>query len=238
MAVVSRRVDYSDQGVALQGVLYRDDSLPGRRPAVLVSHAWGGQDDFARNTAEKLAGLGYAGFALDMYGKGVTGSTVAECNALIGPFMQDRRLVARRQQLALNAVRAQAEVDSERVAAIGFCFGGLCVLDLARSGAALRGVVSFHGLLKPNGLPAARIAAKVLVLHGDADPMAPVEDVVALRRELTEAGADWQLHMYGNTLHGFAVPGANLPDIGVKHSESAQRRSEQAMRNFLEEVLA
>lgn len=124
------------------------------------------------------------------------------------------------------------------MAAIGFCFGGLCVLDLARSGADLRGVVVFHGLLKPSGLEPRPIRAKVLVLHGDADPLAPVEDFLALRGELDAAGADWQAHVYGGTRHGFSVPGANVPAIGVLHNAAAERRAMQAMRLFLEEVLA
>jgi dienelactone hydrolase len=152
--------------------------------------------------------------------------------------MQDRSLLLRRQALALQTVRAQPEVDADRIAAIGFCFGGLCVLDLARSGADVRGVVSFHGLLKPSGLPAQPIVAKALVLHGDADPMAPIADVLAFREEFARGGCDWQLHMYGHTLHAFAVLGVDLPDIGARHDAAAERRSMQAMRNFLEEVLA
>jgi dienelactone hydrolase len=135
-------------------------------------------------------------------------------------------------------LREQPEVDPRRIAAMGFCFGGLCVLDLARSGADLRGVVSFHGLLTPpEPHPQYTILAKVLVLHGFDDPMAPPEQVVALGLELTEAGADWQIHAYGNTLHAFTNPRANDPGFGTVYNETADRRSWRSLREFLAEVL-
>lgn len=236
MAIVTRRVDYQDQGVALRGRVYFDDSL-GPRPAVLVSHAWGGRNSFSNGQAEKLAKLGYVGFALDMYGVGVTGETVQECSALMTPFMEDRAMLARRIKLAVATVRALPEVDATRIAAIGFCFGGLCVLDLARSGADVRGVVSFHGLLKGNGLPPNKITAKALVLHGDADPLAPCEDVIAFRDEFNAAGNDWQLHVYGKTLHAFSMPGANMPGTAA-YNAVAEARSMKSMQEFLAEVLA
>jgi dienelactone hydrolase len=237
MAIVNHLVDYTDQGTALQGRVYRDDSVSGPRPVVLVVHQWGGREAFTDGHAETLAKLGYIGFALDLFGTGVSGSTAEECSALIGPFMRDRALLAQRVNAGLAAALKLANADSSRIAAIGFCFGGLTVLDLARSGADVRGVVSFHGLLKANGLPKQAIKAKVLVLHGDADPMAPIEDYLLLRNELSEAGVDWQTHIYGNTLHGFSAPGANMPELGIKHSATAERRSNQAMRDFLAEVL-
>lgn len=237
MAIVTRRVDYQDQGTALRGRLYFDDSLGGPRPAVLVSHAWGGRDDFANAQAEAAAKLGYVGFALDMYGAGQRANGVEECQAMMIPFMEDRALLARRINLAVTTLRRQPEVDGSRIAAFGFCFGGLCVLDLARSGADVKGVVSFHGLLKGHELPKAPITAKLLVLHGDADPLAPFEDVIAFRNEMNAAGCDWQLHAYGKILHAFAVPGANMPGVAL-HDAVAEARSQTALRNFLAEVLA
>jgi dienelactone hydrolase len=155
------------------------------------------------------------------------------------PFLEDRALLQRRMKLALETVRRLERVDKDRVAAIGFCFGGLCVLDLARTGADLRGVVSFHGLLKPPGnTQGNKIQAKVLVLHGHDDPMVPVEDVVALERELTEAGADWQVHVYGHTMHAFTNPKANDPNFGTVYNPVADRRSWLAMQNFLEEIFS
>lgn len=239
MALQTRLVDYSDGGVALQGEMAIDDTRSGVRPAVLVAHQWGGRDEFTGAQARMLAELGYVGFALDMYGKGVRGSSVEENSKLLTPFMEDRKMLARRIASALETVRKQADVDASRVAAIGFCFGGLCVLDLARSGADVRGVASFHGLLKPPGHTAGdRIKARVLVMHGSDDPMAPMEDIVALRQELNAAGADWQVHIYGHAKHAFAVPGANMPDIGAVHNADAERRSMASLRLFLQEVLA
>ncbi len=238
MAIVSQYIDYADDGTALQGRVFYDDAVTPPRAAVLVGHQWGGRDEFADGQAEALAQLGYVGFALDMYGTGVRGHSIPENSALMTPFMEDRARVARRTQAALATVKTLPQVDPNRVAGIGFCFGGLCLLDLARSGADLRGVVSFHGLLKPSGLPAAPISAKILVLHGADDPLAPIDEFIALRNEFTAAGADWQAHIYGNAKHAFAVPGANVPEIGVLHNANAERRSKASMRAFLEEILA
>ncbi|NJD05638.1 MAG: dienelactone hydrolase family protein [Methylococcaceae bacterium] len=238
MAVVTRPVEYHHGSVRLQGLLSWDDAWAAPRPAVLVSHAWIGRDPFACGKAQDLTKLGYVGFALDMYGDGRTGSGPEENARLMQPFMEDRVLLQGRIGAALNAARAQPEVDPSRVAAIGFCFGGLCVLDLARSGADLGGVVSFHGLLSPPGNTAGRqIGAKVLVLHGYEDPLAPAGQLTALASELTEAGADWQIHAYGGTLHAFTNPRANDPAFGTVYKEIAARRSWQAMGNFLAEVL-
>ncbi|WP_045224126.1 dienelactone hydrolase family protein [Methyloterricola oryzae] len=236
--IQTRSVEYAHGSTRLLGFLAWDDSLPKPLPAVLVSHAWGGRDEFACGKAQALARLGYAGFALDMYGDARVGSGPEENSRLMAPFMKDRALLQARQLAALQAVRALSEVDGTRVAAIGFCFGGLCVLDLARTGADIRGVVSFHGLLNPPENIAGRpILAKVLALHGHDDPMAPPEQVLALQRELTTAGADWQVQVYGHTLHAFTNPRANDPGFGTVYKEIADRRSWQSMQNFLSEVL-
>jgi dienelactone hydrolase len=238
MSIQTRTIDYVHNGTLLEGVLAFDDAQAGPRPAVLVSHAWAGRDAFAVGKARALAELGYAGFALDMYGKGVLGSGPEENAKLMGPFIEDRALLQSRQQAALETVRLQPEVDAGRVAAIGFCFGGLCVLDLARSGADLRGVVSFHGLFTPPGnIAGRRILAKVLALHGYDDPMAKPEQMLALADELTQAGADWQIHAYGGTVHAFTNPQANDPGFGTVYKAEADRRSWQSMGNFLAEVL-
>ena len=238
MTLSTRTIDYQHNGVVLEAFLAWDDSAVTPRPAVMVSHAWAGRDEFAVNKARALAELGYVGFALDLYGKGVIGSGPEENAKLMGPFMQDRALLQERMKLALATVKQQPEVDSHRIAAIGFCFGGLCVLDLARSGADLRGVVSFHGLFTPPSNPLSdEIKAKVLVLHGYDDPMATPEDMLALGNELSRVGADWQIHAYGGTVHAFTNPKANDPGFGTVYYEPADRRSWQSMRNFLEEVL-
>ncbi len=238
MALSEQRVEYRDGDTLLEGFLCHDTARSGPLPAVLISHAWGGRDEFVERKARRLAWHGYAAFALDMYGKGRRGRSPEENQALMAPFVQDRALLARRINAALAAVKSLAAVDARRVAAMGFCFGGMCVLDLARSGADLRGVVSFHGLLKPSGLPpAARIRAKVLMLHGYDDPLAPPEDVLAVAREFTQAGADWQLHAYGHTLHSFTNPEADMPQNGMQYSDRADRRSWHSLLQFLDEVL-
>jgi len=237
MAIREQLIEYRDGQALLEGFFCHDDSRPGPQPAVLISHAWGGRDEFVERKARRLAWNGYAAFALDMFGKGKRGTTNEECTALITPFMQDRALLARRITAALETLTAQPQVDSRRIAAMGFCFGGLCVLDLARAGTDVRGVASFHGLLKPSGLPAKKIGAKVLMMHGYDDPMAPPEDVLAIAKELTAAGADWQLHAYGNTKHAFTNPEAHDSSLGLLYNDAADRRSWHTLMQFLEEVL-
>lgn len=236
MAIISNTLGYLDGDVLLEAFFAFDDSLSGRRPAVLINHAWGGRDDFVAEKAKKLAALGYVGFAVDMYGKGVLGSDAEENAKLMQPFIQDRQLLLKRMQAALYAVKLMPWVDDSKVAAIGFCFGGLCSLDLARAGVDLKGVVSFHGLLgapDDNGHP---IKAKILALHGHDDPMVPIEQVIAFDQEMTKAGADWQLHTFGNTQHAFTNPLANNPDFGTVYQPQADKRSWVLLENFLAEV--
>lgn len=237
--MLEKYIQYTHAGTELEGFLCVDETRKGPLPAVMISHAWAGRSEFECNKAQALAAQGYAGFALDLYGRGVLGSGPDENGRLMRPFLDDRAFLQARLKTALAAVRAQPEVDATRVAAIGFCFGGLCVLDLARSGADVRGVTSFHGLLgKPGNTDGTPISAKVLVLHGHDDPMAQVSDVVAFETEMTAAGADWQVHAYGNTMHSFTNPLANDPGFGTVYNAVADRRSWASLLNFLAEVLA
>ncbi|QPK64561.1 dienelactone hydrolase family protein [Methylomonas sp. LL1] len=239
MAIVSNTVDYLDDGVLLQGFFAYDDAVEGMRPVVLIHHAWAGRDEFVADKAKRLAALGYLAFATDMYGKGIRGSSPEENGRLMQPFMRDRAKLQRRLHAALASVKLLPWADNTRIAAMGFCFGGLCALDFARTGAELRGVVSFHGLLvPPENLPNPRIKAKVLVLHGHDDPMAPPEHVLALQTELTRAGADWQMHVYGGTMHAFTNPVANDPTFGTVYQATADQRSWRAMQNFFAEIFA
>ena len=239
MAIVSNTVGYLDGDVLLEAFFAFDDALSGRRPAVLINHTWAGRDQFVAEKAKKLAGLGYVGFAVDMYGKGVLGASADENARLMQPFMDNRLMLQKRMQAALYAVKLMPWVDDSKIAAIGFCFGGLCALDLARTGADLKGAVSFHGLLgAPGNTQGLAIKAKILALHGHDDPLAPVEQVLAFQQEMTNAGADWQLHTYGNTQHAFTNPVANNPDFGMVYQPDADRRSWQAMENFLTEIFA
>ncbi|OAI10616.1 carboxymethylenebutenolidase [Methylomonas lenta] len=239
MAIVSNTVDYLDGDDLLEGFFAFDDAIAGIRPVVLIHHAWAGRDEFVANKAKSLAELGYLAFAADMYGKGILGSSPEQNGQLMQPFMQDRAKLQKRLHAALATVKLMPWADNGRIAAMGFCFGGLCALDLARTGVDIRGVVSFHGLLvAADNIPQPQIKAKVLVLHGHDDPMGPPEQVLALQTELTQAGADWQLHSYGGTMHAFTNPLANDPDFGTVYQGQADKRSWQAMQNFFEEIFA
>jgi dienelactone hydrolase len=237
MAIVSNTVTYLDGDVVLEAFFAFDEAFSGRRPTVLINHTWAGRDEFVAEKAKKLAALGYVGFAVDMYGKGVLGTSPEQNMKLMQPFMADRAMLQQRMNAALAAVRLMPWVDDSNIAAIGFCFGGLCSLDLARTSADIKGVVSFHGLLTaPDNTLGNTIKAKILALHGHDDPMVPPEQVLAFEQEMTEAGADWQLHSYGNTMHGFTNPLANDPAFGAVYKADADRRSWMAMQNFLTEI--
>lgn len=231
--------DYTDGDVTCEAFVAMDRGRSGKKPAVLISHSWTGQSDIERGKAEKMAELGYIGIAIDIYGKGRRGNNPEENARLMQPFLDDRAMLRRRLLAALTAAKAMPEVDPDRIAAIGFCFGGLCVLDLARSTApGVKGVVSFHGLFHPPALgPQDPISAKILVCHGFDDPMATPEQGVELGRELTAAKADWQMINYGNTAHAFTNPHVDMPESGIKYQPSADRRSWALMKDFLSEVL-
>ncbi|NOT84819.1 MAG: carboxymethylenebutenolidase [Methylococcaceae bacterium] len=236
MGIVSNTVNYLDGETVLEAFFAVDEAIVGQRPAVLIAHMWGGRDDFVAEKAKQLAALGYVGFALDMYGKGVLGTNAEQNGALMQPFMHDRGMLQKRINAALQALRLLPWVDVSKIAAIGYCFGGLCVLDLARSGADVLGVVSFHGLLDaPEDLQNQPIKAKVLALHGHEDPLAPVAKLQALQQEMTLADVDWQVHVYGHQVHAFTNPRANdLPTY--KYNAVADQRAWCAMQHFLREL--
>jgi len=230
-------IEYRDGDSLLEGFLCYDETAPGPRPGVLIHHTWRGRDEFVERKARRLAWQGYACFAADNFGKGKRGTNTEECSALTAPFMKDRRALLRRLRAGLSTLQGMPIVDARRVATMGFCFGGLCSLDLARSDSDIRGAVSFHGMLGPSGLTEPKIRARVLMLHGYDDPLAPPEDVLAVAKEFTAAGADWQLHAYGQTVHAFTNPQASNRDGGMQYDEAADRRSWHALEEFLAEVL-
>ena len=239
MAIQTRLIEYRDGELLLEGYMAWDPAHSGPLPAVAIAHTWAGRTPFEEGKAVELAEQGYVGFAIDMYGKGVRGSSPEENTALMTPLMQDRAVLQRRINTAVSVLRQQAEVDPKRVAASGYCFGGLCVLDLARSGSDVCGVVSLHGLFgAPGNTAGTPISAKVLCLHGYDDPMAQPQSMLDLASELSAAGADWQVHAYGNTVHAFTNPEANNPEMGAAYSALADHRSRQALLNFLEECFA
>jgi dienelactone hydrolase len=229
-------LEYRDGDDVFEGFVATPDRA-GPLPAVLIAHAWRGRDAFADDRAKRIAELGYLGVAIDYYGKGRRAANDDEARALMMPLAQNRALLRRRLIAGLDAIRGRDDVDASKIAAIGFCFGGLCALDLARAGAPVAGVVAFHGLFFPAPIPNARITAKVLALHGWADPSVPPDAVAAFAKEMTDAGADWQLHGYGHTLHAFTNPEADAPAEGRQYSRAADARSWIAMQNFLAEVL-
>lgn len=237
MSIQAIDVEYAHDGATFSAHVAWDASVTGPRPGVLVAHAWGGRSEFEDRRAEQLAELGYVGFALDLYGKGVRGGNADENAALMQPLLDDRLQLQKRMAAALDQLGGRKDVDRSRMAAIGFCFGGLCVLDLARSGADVSGVASFHGLLgSPEQGGTADIAAKVLVLHGWQDPLATPEQVLAFSEEMSSRHADWQLHAYGKAMHAFTNPAANDVDHGLLYDPEVDHRSWDAMRLFLGEV--
>ena len=234
----TQTLDYLDQSTQLEAFLAWDDKKPEKKPAVLVAHDWTGRREFAENKAKEMADLGYVGFALDMYGKGVFGADgdVEGNSALMNPLASDRRALRKRILSALDVVRGHEQVDPMRVGAMGYCFGGMCVLELARSGADVKGVISIHGIFSPGDIPNEKITSKILCLHGQDDPMVPPQQVLDLENELSSAGADWQVHAYGGTMHAFTNPSANNPDFGTVYNPVADRRATKAIKDFFEEV--
>lgn len=230
-------VDYEVDGKPYEGYFLKPDGKD-NVPVVAIAHAWAGLGDNERQKAERVVNeLGYAAFAMDVYGKGKRGTTVEENQALMNPLVGDRAELQKRLAGGLAAAKRQPGVDASKAAAIGFCFGGLCVLDMARAGMDLLGVVAFHGLFAPaENIPSPKITAKVLMEHGWLDPMATPEDVLAIAREMDAAGADWQLHAHGQSYHAFTTLGANDANMGTVYNADADRRSFDSLRNFLAEL--
>ena len=232
-------LDYPAGDVMCRGEVYTPENASGPLPVVLVTHAWDGLNDEVRSKAIRLATeSGYIAFAIDIYGEGKVWEDASKLMEVLTPYMEDRALLTARMQAAAEAARQLPNADPDRLGAMGYCFGGTAVLDLARSGAAgVRGVVSFHGGLAGHTLPGPdTLAAKVMVLHGEDDPMVPPDMVAAFKAEMKEKKADWQLHAYGNTVHAFTRPAANNPDFGTVYNAAADRRSWQAMRDFFDEI--
>ncbi len=237
-AIRTEVVEYRHGETVLEGYLAYDDAVAGKRPGILVVHEWMGLNPYAKRRAEQLAGLGYVAFALDMYGKGVRAGDAKEAGALAGRYRGDRKLMRARAAVGLDVLRKNSRVDPGRIAAIGYCFGGTTILELARSGADLAGVVSFHGGLDtPAPEDARNIKGKVLTLHGADDPFAPAAQVAAFSEEMRKGGVDWQVVLYGAAVHGFTNPdNGNDNAKGLAYNEKADRRSWEAMKAFFAEI--
>jgi len=232
MSIVTKPLRHDLGGVTFEAYAAWDDDSDAARPIVLIAGTFMGRTAFEEGKARSLAEAGYVAVAIDLYGVGHWPTDVDGARAAMGLLDEDRGLLKDRLLAALAAARGiGAPADPARVAAIGFCFGGKCVLDLARSGADVAGVASLHRPYGPPPFPNPPLTAKILALHGWDDPLAPPDSVLALAKEMTDAKADWQLHAYGHTVHAFTNPGR--PGM---YSPDADRRSWTAMRDFLGEL--
>jgi dienelactone hydrolase len=204
----------------------------------VIVHEWTGHNKYVRRRAEQLAQLGYVAFALDMYGKGVLAKDSTEAAKLATPFKADRALMRKRANAGLDVLKKNERVDTTHLAAMGYCFGGTTVLELARGGADLVGVVSFHGDLDtPKPEDAKNIKGKVLALHGADDPLVKPEVVTKFEDEMRKAKVDWELVKYGGAVHSFTNPDAgNDPSKGAAYNAEADARSWQAMKDFFAEI--
>jgi len=237
-ALHAEAVEYRDGEVILEGYVAYDDAMQGARPGVLVVHEWMGLGPYAMRRADQLARLGYAAFAADMYGKGIRAKDHTEAAQLSGAYRKDRALMRARIAAALVTFRRMPFVDAERIAAIGYCFGGTTVLELARSGADVLGVASFHGGLDtPDPADARRIRGRVLVLHGADDPFVPQAQVAALEQEMQQAGVSYRVVQYPGAVHSFTVTEAgDDPSKGMAYNEAADAASWQELVTFLAEM--
>jgi dienelactone hydrolase len=237
--VKTQTIEYKHGDVVLQGYVSFDPSLKGKRPGILIVHDWLGVSEYTKMRAEQLASLGYVALAADIYGKGVRPANGQEASAEAGKYYKDRQLYRARVRAGLDELARMEQVDSGRLAVMGYCFGGAGALELARSGAPVKAVVTFHGsLTTPDSTDAKNIKGKVLALHGADDPFVKQEDVKAFMNEMRNAGVDWQLVQYGGAVHSFTDKRAgNDNSKGAAYNERADRRSWQAMKDFFEEVL-
>jgi dienelactone hydrolase len=238
-AIQTKTVEYKQGDTTLEGVLVWDDAVQGQRPGVLVVHQWMGLTDYEKHRAEMLAQLGYVAFCADIYGKGVRPQNAQEAGALAGKYRNgDRQLLRARVNAALTVLQTREFVDPKRVAAIGYCFGGTTVLELARSGANVNGVVCFHGGLDaPHPDDGKNIKGKVLVLHGADDRFSSSPDIDAFENEMRKGGVDWEIVFYGGAVHAFSQPMAgNDNSKCMAYNEKADKRSWDEMKRFFNEI--
>lgn len=231
-------IDYTHAEKPYQGVLVYDDKTTSPRPAVLVCPEWYGVNDFAKSRAQELAKLGYVAFVVDPYGKGIQARSVEEAGKMSGALKADRAMLKARVRTAFELMQEHKLVDPKRIAVMGYCFGGTTALELARSGADVRGAVSFHGSLNsPDAEEAKNIKGKILVLHGGADPFVPDPEVAEFVESLRRHSVNYQLNIYGGAVHSFTNPGADKAGLkGVAYNEQADKRSWAELRIFLEEI--
>lgn len=234
MKIKDASISYTHQNTLLEGfVAYSTDK---KRPLVLLCHSWRGRDDFICEKAKVIASLGYVGFAIDMYGKGVLSKSNEESVILKKPFIDDRSLLLKRLLRGFETASQLPYADSTRIAVLGFGFGGLCALDLARSGVDLKGAISVYGHFNSPDFLVQTIKAKILILHGFNDPISPMSELMDFQQEMENAHVDWQTHIYGNTYHAFATPSANDSSKGIIYNPTSAERAWNEIKNFLEEL--
>ncbi len=238
---MKKDVVYHDQGMELTGYFSVSDTAKTPAPGILVVQEWWGHNDYVRHRADMLADLGYAAFALDMYGTGKVATSVEEAKAYCGPFYADRELLLRRATAGLDALKNQPQVDASKIAVIGYCFGGTVALELARSGADIKAAVSFHGGLKTSA-PAeqGKIKAEVLALNGGADPFVPQEEKDAFEKEMTDADVKFRMIDYPGTTHAFTNPAATARGkefgLPLAYDAEADKKSWEEMQNLFKKV--
>lgn len=231
-------VEYKDGTQVLQGYLAYDDASKAKRPGVLIAHEWLGLDKYAKMRTEQLAKLGYVAFAADIYGKGIRPTNTTDAGKISGQYKADRGLLRSRIKSGFDVLKNYQFTDSRRIAAIGYCFGGAAVLELARSGQPLNGVVSFHGALDtPDINDAKSIKTKILALHGAEDPYVTTKDVEAFQNEMKLGKVDWRMVTYGDSVHGFTNPNNGTDKSkGVAYNKNADVRSFKEMQEFFDEI--
>ena len=230
----TEKITYQSGDNSFEGFLAQPEG--DSNPCVLIAHTWAGRDAFVEEKAKLLTELGYAAFAIDMYGDGKIGTSNEENAAMMQPLLDDREELARRALASLDAVSKIDSIDASKIVIMGYCFGGLVAMDLARTGADIKGAVSFHGFLAGPENSTNEIKAKLLALHGDSDPMVGQDQIESFRQEMTSKKVDWQLHVFGGAMHSFTNPEANDPDFGAVYSKNADERSWKIFTDFLMEL--
>ena len=238
--IKSKPIAYQDGDLQLEGYYAWDDAVSGKRPGIIIVHEWWGLNDYARHRADQLARLGYAAFAVDMYGKGKLTEHPTEAREWAAQVRKNVDAWQQRALAGLNVLKQQEQCDTTRIAAMGYCFGGSTALQMAYTGADLKGVVTFHGALPiPDESQAKAIKARILVCHGSADRFIPQDVIEKFQHMLDQAGADWTMVYYAGARHSFTDPDADKHNVdGMKYQKAADERSWKEMQEFYKEIFA